>query len=84
MLRPGTTPKFEIRPLQNQPVKRKKNTMTKLMLNRTHKKILGVCAGLADWTGIDATIIRIAFVVASLIGFGSPILIYIALGLILD
>ena len=29
--------------------------MTKLMLNRANKKILGVCAGLSDWSGIDAT-----------------------------
>jgi phage shock protein C len=58
--------------------------MTKLSLNRANKKILGVCAGLSDWTGIDTTIIRIGFVLTTLIGFGSPILIYIALGLILD
>ena len=79
MTRPGETPKFDIRPL-----KEKKKTMTKLTLNRANKKILGVCAGLADWSGIDAMIVRVAFVLATLIGFGSPILIYIALGLILD
>ncbi|MEQ1537719.1 MAG: PspC domain-containing protein [Sphingorhabdus sp.] len=58
--------------------------MTKLTLNRANKKILGVCAGLADWSGIDAMIVRVAFVLTTLVGFGSPILIYIALGLILD
>jgi phage shock protein C len=79
MLRPGESPKFEI-----QPAERKKKSMSKLMLNRANKKILGVCAGLADWTGIDTTVIRIAFVLTTLIGFGSPILVYIALGLILD
>lgn len=80
MTRPGETPKFEIRPVET----KAKKTMTKLSLNRQNKKILGVCSGLADWSGIDATIIRIAFVLTTLIGFGSPILIYIALGLILD
>lgn len=84
MDRPGTTPKFDIRPLPGSPVEGKKTKMSKLMLNRANKKILGVCAGLADWSGIDATVIRIAFVLTTLIGFGSPILIYIALGLILD
>lgn len=79
MTRPGETPKFEIRPIEE-----KKKKMTKLSLNRANKKILGVCAGLSDWSGIDTTIVRIAFVAATLIGFGSPILIYIALGLILD
>lgn len=58
--------------------------MTKLMLDRANKKILGVCAGLANWSGIDVTVVRIAFVVATLVGFGSALLIYIALGLILD
>jgi phage shock protein C len=81
MTRPGESPKFDIRPL---PTERKKKNMTKLMLNRANKKILGVCAGLADWSGVDVTVIRVAFVLATLIGFGSPLLIYIALGLILD
>jgi phage shock protein C len=83
MARPGETPKFVIRPLQGK-IEGKKKTMSKLMLNRANKKILGVCAGLSDWSGIDTTVIRIGFVVATLIGFGSPLLIYIALGLILD
>jgi phage shock protein C len=80
MTRPGESPKFDIRPLDE----KKKKTMTKLTLNRANKKILGVCAGLADWSGIDAMIVRVAFVLTTLVGFGSPILIYIALGLILD
>ena len=80
MTRPGESPKFDIRPLDE----KKKKFMTKLTLNRANKKILGVCAGLADWSGIDAMIVRVAFVLATLIGFGSPILIYVALGLILD
>jgi phage shock protein C len=79
MTRPGETPKFEIRPTEG-----KKKSMTKLMLNRANKKILGVCSGLADWSGVDVTVIRVAFVLTTLIGFGSPILIYVALGLILD
>jgi phage shock protein C len=84
MTRPGTTPKFEIRPIEGEPNQGKKKIMSKLSLNRTNKKILGVCAGLADWSGIDTTVVRVAFVLTTLIGFGSPILIYVALGLILD
>lgn len=84
MTRPGESPKFEIRPLPGTTVEGKKKKMTKLTLNRANKKILGVCAGLSDWSGIDATIVRAAFVLTTLIGFGSPILIYVALGLILD
>lgn len=58
--------------------------MNKLRLNKENKKILGVCGGLADWTGIDVNIVRILFAAATLIGVGSPILIYILLGLIID
>jgi len=31
-------------------------------LNKADKKVLGVCAGLSDMTGVDATIIRVALV----------------------
>ena len=58
--------------------------MTKLVLNKANKKILGVCAGLADWSGIDVTLLRVLFVIAALVGFGSPLLIYIVLALILN
>lgn len=58
--------------------------MTRLVLDRANKKILGVCAGLANWSGIDLLIIRILFVAATLIGVGSPIIIYILLAMILD
>ena len=58
--------------------------MTRLTLDKTNKKILGVCAGLANWSGIDAMIIRLIFAVTTVVGFGSPVLIYILLAMILD
>jgi phage shock protein C len=39
---------------------------------------------LANWSGIDAMIIRLIFAVATIVGFGSPVLIYILLAMILD
>lgn len=56
----------------------------KFLLNKPQGKIMGVAAGLADYTGIDVTWIRIAFVAGALLGFGSLILIYLAIGLIAD
>lgn len=47
-----------------------------------NEKIGGVCAGLADYFGIDPTIIRIGWVVFSLY-YGIGVLIYIAAWLIL-
>ena len=58
--------------------------MNNLTLNKTNKKILGVCGGLADWSGIDTGLVRLAFVIATLIGVGAPILIYLILGFVLD
>ena len=58
--------------------------MARLVLDKANKKILGVCAGLANWSGIDPMIVRLIFAVATLIGLGSPILIYILLAMILD
>ena len=53
-------------------------------LDKTNGKIFGVCAGIADHFGIDAMLVRIGFVVGTLLGFGSFILIYLAIALIAD
>lgn len=58
--------------------------MTRLALDKANKKILGVCAGLANWSGMDPMVVRVIFAVATLVGFGSPILIYIVLAMVLD
>ena len=43
------------------------------------RKILGVCAWLADKFGLDVGGLRILFVAAAVLGLGSPILIYFVL-----
>jgi len=43
---------------------------------------MGVSAGIADYFGIDVTFVRVAWVIGTLVGFGSLILIYLAIGLI--
>ncbi|MEX0812770.1 MAG: PspC domain-containing protein [Chitinophagales bacterium] len=48
----------------------------------TERKILGVCAWLADKFEIDVSILRIVFVIAAIMGVGSPVLIYLILALI--
>jgi phage shock protein C len=42
----------------------------------TKRKILGVCAWLADKFSLDVGGLRILFVAAAVLGLGSPILIY--------
>ena len=41
----------------------------------TDKKICGVCGGIAEWLGVDPTIIRIAWALLAF-GWGTGILLY--------
>ncbi|MGC6470426.1 MAG: PspC domain-containing protein [Flavobacteriales bacterium] len=45
----------------------------------TDKKLLGVCAWLSEKFELDVTGIRALFIVATVLGFGSPIIIYLIL-----
>lgn len=53
-------------------------------LDRQGGKLFGVCGGIANYFGIDATLVRIGFVLGTLIGFGSLIIVYLAIALIAD
>jgi phage shock protein C len=52
------------------------------LINRGDAKVMGVAAGLADYTGVDPTIIRLAFVAATLLTGPVMILFYVLTGLI--
>ncbi|HZP43642.1 MAG TPA: PspC domain-containing protein [Candidatus Binatia bacterium] len=51
--------------------------------SRTGRKIAGVCAGLADEFGISVTVIRLAFVLGTLVSGGVGLVVYVALWLIM-
>ena len=53
-------------------------------LARQNRKLMGVCSGIARYFGIDVTLVRVGFVLGTLLGFGSFLLIYLAIGLIAD
>lgn len=53
-------------------------------LDRGNGKVWGVCSGIARYFGINATWVRLGFVAGTLLGFGSFILIYLAIALIAD
>ncbi len=55
----------------------------RLFKSRTNRKLAGVCGGMAQYLGMDPTIVRILFVVFTFIGSGSPVLAYIVLSMIL-
>ncbi|HNP94608.1 MAG TPA: PspC domain-containing protein [Cyclobacteriaceae bacterium] len=51
-------------------------------LVKGEKKLFGVCSGLANYFDVDPTIMRVLFIVAVL-GFGSGILIYLILAVVM-
>ena len=57
---------------------------TKFYLDKKNGKVMGVCAGIADYTGFDVTIVRIMMVAAILLGGGSLIPVYFIAGWIAD
>jgi len=56
--------------------------MNKLYLSNTDRKIGGVCGGLGEYYEKDSTLIRILFVLLTLFSFGSCIVIYLVMWLI--
>ena len=55
-----------------------------LYRSRKNKMIAGVCGGLADWLGWDPTLVRILYVVISILSVAFPgILAYIILWLLM-
>lgn len=53
-------------------------------LDKVNGKFMGVCGGIANYTGWDANLVRIGFALGTIFGFGSLILVYLAIGLIAD
>ena len=54
----------------------------RFLVNRGDAKIMGVAAGLADYTGVDTTIVRLGFIAATLITGPVMVLFYILAGLL--
>ena len=52
----------------------------RFILNRQQGKVMGIASGLADWTGIDVLIIRLALIVGTLITGPVVVLLYILTG----
>ena len=53
----------------------------KLYRSKTNRQLAGVCGGLAEYFNLDATLIRVLFVVLAVLG-GSGIVLYLALWII--
>ncbi|MFL6723751.1 MAG: envelope stress response membrane protein PspC [Sphingomicrobium sp.] len=57
---------------------------TKFYLDKRNGKVMGVCAGIADYTGLDVTLVRIMFVSAVFMSGGSILPLYFVAGFMAD
>jgi phage shock protein PspC (stress-responsive transcriptional regulator) len=55
----------------------------RLYRSRTDRVFGGVCAGLGDFFGIDPSLMRLMFVFVTIFGFGSMVVIYLAMLLVI-
>ena len=55
----------------------KNNPHKRLYRSATDRKICGVCGGLADYFGLDSTLVRLAFIALAVLGFSTGIILYI-------
>ena len=51
----------------------------RLFRSRTNRMLGGVCAGIAEFFVLDPTLVRLAFVLGTILGFGALFFIYIAM-----
>jgi len=58
---------------------------TRKLTRSTHdKKIAGVCGGLAEYFGVDSTLVRVGYVLLSIFSAGFPaIVVYIILAFLM-
>jgi phage shock protein C len=53
---------------------------TQFYLDKQNAKWMGVCAGIADYTGLDITLVRVAVIVLTCVTSGWVLLAYLAAG----
>ena len=54
----------------------------RFLINRGDAKIMGVAAGLADYTGVDPTMVRVGMVALTLVTGPVMIFLYLVTGLL--
>ncbi|WP_080834359.1 PspC domain-containing protein [Cohnella massiliensis] len=57
--------------------------MRKLYRSTRDRKIFGICGGLSDFLGVDATLLRILLVVVTVFSAGSLVFVYLIAGFII-
>jgi len=55
----------------------------RLTRSSSDSMIAGVCGGIAEYTGVDANLIRLLVVVGTILGFGSLAVLYVVAWLLM-
>lgn len=59
------------------------NDYKKLTRSSKNRMICGVCAGLGEYVGVDPTVVRIIWMIASICSVGTGFLVYFIAALII-
>jgi phage shock protein C len=60
------------------------NTTSRRLVRRTDDRMVaGVCSGIADYTGVDVTVVRLAAVIGTVLGLGTLIVAYVVAWLLM-
>jgi phage shock protein C len=71
-------------PMGSEPMTTQPPSRTKFYLDKRHGKFMGVCSGIADYTGLDVTLVRIMMAGAVFMSGGSVLPLYFIAGFIAD
>ncbi len=59
------------------------NDYKKLFRSKTNRTICGVCGGLGEYIGVDPTVIRIIWLIASICSVGTGFVVYLLAAIII-
>lgn len=59
------------------------NDYRKLVRSRTNRTFCGVCGGIGEYLNVDPTLIRLVWLLCSLVSCGTGLIVYIAAALII-
>lgn len=59
------------------------NEKKKLYRSAVDRKICGVCGGLAEYFGLDSTLVRLGFILLAFFGVSSGLFLYIIAAIIM-
>ena len=57
---------------------------TRFYRDKVNGKLMGVCSGIADYTGLEVLWVRLGFVVLTLCGLGFLPIVYLAMGFLAE